>query len=67
MDKLTGLLSDLEDVEQYAENLLTLVENENMRLEMQKYGWKHVKDQFSYQRLVKDMDALYTDLLAKVK
>ena len=67
LDKLTGLLSDLEDIEQYAENLLTLVENENMRLEMQKYGWKHVKDQFSYQRLVKDMDALYTDLLAKVK
>jgi glycosyltransferase involved in cell wall biosynthesis len=67
LDKLTGLLSELEDVEQYAENLLTLVENENMRLEMQKYGWKHVKDQFSYQRLVKDMDALYTDLLAKVK
>ncbi len=67
LDKRTGLLSDLEDVEQYAENLLTLVENENMRLEMQKYGWKHVKDQFSYQRLVQDMDALYTDLLAKVK
>lgn len=67
LDKRTGLLSDLEDIEQYAENLLTLVENENMRLEMQKYGWKHVKDQFSYHRLVKDMDALYTNLLAKVK
>jgi len=67
LDKLTGLLSDLDDVEQYAENLLTLVENENMRLEMQKYGWKHVKDQFSYQRLVKDMDNLYTQLLAKSK
>lgn len=66
LDKLTGLLSDLEDVEQYAQNLLTLVENENLRLEMQKYGWKHVKDQFSYHRLVKDMDELYTQLLTKV-
>ena len=61
----TGLLSDIEDVDCYAENLFELIENDTKRIAMQKEGWKHVKDQFSYIRLVKDIDQLYRKLLNK--
>lgn len=61
----TGLLSDIEDVDCYTENLFELIENDTKRIAMQKEGWKHVKDQFSYKRLVKDIDLLYRKLLNK--
>ncbi len=61
----TGLLSEIEDVESYGKNLLELVEDENKRELMQKEGWNHVKDQFSYTRLVNDIDQLYKKLLKK--
>ena len=61
----TGLLSEIEDVDCYAENLLELIENDAKRLAMQKEGWTHVKDQFSYNRLVNDIDKLYKKLLDK--
>ena len=61
----TGLLSEIEDVDCYAENLLELIENDSKRIAMQKEGWNHVKDQFSYNRLVKDIDQLYKKLLDK--
>ena len=32
---------------------------------MQKEGWNHVKDQFSYNRLVSDVDKLYKKILNK--
>ena len=61
----TGLLSEIEDVDCYAENLLELIENDAKRIAMQKEGWTHVKDQFSYNRLVNDIDKLYKKLLNK--
>lgn len=61
----TGLLSDIEDQESYNQNLLELVENDEKRVRMQKRGWTHVKDQYSYQRLVEDVDKLYKRLLSK--
>lgn len=61
----TGLLSEIEDVENFGKNLLELVQNDEKRLSMQKEGWNHVKDQFSYKRLVSDVDALYKKLLNK--
>ncbi len=61
----TGLLSEIEDVENFGKNLLELVENDEKRIAMQKEGWNHVKDQFSYKRLVNDVDALYKKLLNK--
>ena len=61
----TGLLSEIEDVDCYTENLFELIENDAKRHAMQKEGWKHVKDQFSYNRLVKDIDQLYKKLLNK--
>lgn len=59
----TGLLSDIKDIESYANNLLELIENDSLRNEMKIEGWNHVKNKFSYTRLVKDMDKLYNKLL----
>lgn len=61
----TGLLSDINDIGTYAKNLLELIENDSKRLEMQKEGWNHVKNLYSYNRLVKDIDVLYKNLLNK--
>jgi len=59
----TGLLSDIKDVESYANNLLELIENDALRNKMKIEGWNHVKNKFSYTRLVNDMDKLYNKLL----
>ena len=61
----TGLLSQINDIDGYAQNLLELVENDSKRQEMRQNGWDHVKNSFSYRRLVKDIDLLYKKLLDK--
>lgn len=63
MQNKTGLLSDINDIDSYADNLLELIENNDKREAMKKEGWNHVKDQFSYSRLVNDIDQLYKKLL----
>ncbi|MBL57378.1 MAG: hypothetical protein CMP61_09330 [Flavobacteriales bacterium] len=61
----TGLLSQINDIDGYAQNLLELIENDAKRQEMKQNGWNHVKNSFSYRRLVKDIDSLYKKLLDK--
>jgi glycosyltransferase involved in cell wall biosynthesis len=46
-------------------NLLELIENDTIRNEIKQNGWNHVKEQFSYKRLVIDIDNLYKKLLNK--
>lgn len=62
---ITALLSNLNNNEQFAKNLLTLVEDESRRKEMEQYGWQFVEDRFHYTRLVNDMKELYHSLLGK--
>jgi len=59
----TGLLSEIGDTQGYANNLLRLIEDVDLRLQMQKLGWENVRGKFHYTRLVKDMDKLYSTLL----
>lgn len=59
----TGLLSEIDDVDNYAKNLLELIENDSKRNEMKKNGWNHVRERYSYKRLVSDIDNLYKKLL----
>lgn len=59
----TGLLSNLGDVNGYADNLLKIIENPELLKSMQTEGWEHVKTKFSHQRLVSDMTQLYYELL----
>ncbi len=51
----TALLVDSVDVDSFADNLYTLVENDSLRQEMSEKGWDKVSKQFSYQILVDDM------------
>ena len=61
----TGLLSDIEDTELFCNNLLSVVEDDSLRTELGNNSREFVAEKFSYQRLVKDMSALYNDLLNK--
>ncbi|MGZ8549934.1 MAG: glycosyltransferase [Chitinophagaceae bacterium] len=61
----TGLLSDINDTELFCNNLLTLVEDDQLRLSLGSNSREFVAEKFSYQRLVSDMSALYNELLVK--
>jgi glycosyltransferase involved in cell wall biosynthesis len=59
----TALLSESNNINAFAENLKTLIENEQMRKSFSEKGWNHVKEKFHYMRLVSDMKSLYDSLL----
>lgn len=61
----TALLSPSGNTEKFAENLLRLIENDQLRQQMAAKGTSHVKKRFSYQRLCADMSAIYHHLLAE--
>ena len=63
----TALLSPTQNVEAFSENLLSLIENDEMRKQMSEDGWIFVRDKFHYTRLVNDMKNLYDELLANRK
>ena len=63
----SGLLSPLSDSQQFYANLLELVNNDELRTSLSQQGNAFVKEQFSYQRLIRDMRSLYHDLLASKK
>lgn len=60
----TALLSDPGDVGAFGENLRTLALNADLRRTFGEKGWPFVKERFHYTRLVRDMAALYDQLLA---
>ena len=60
----TALLSENNQLEPFAENLLLLVENEELRSNMAKKGWEHVKGKFHFTRLVEDVKTSYQQSLA---
>ena len=53
----------MNDVSDFKQKLLALVESKNLREKMGKKGWDFVKEKFSYNRLAKDMETLYLELL----
>jgi len=59
----TAFLSDKNDVQKFAENLLKLIEDENLRIKMSQQGRAFVNGKFHYSRLVNDMKEYYNDLL----
>jgi glycosyltransferase involved in cell wall biosynthesis len=62
-NNITGLLARNNDVDDFAEKLKQLVENDELRNKMSCKGWTFVKDKFHYTRLVNDMRNLYNKLL----
>ena len=59
----TALLSSLDDIDLYANQLLKLTNDAALRASFSKKGYEHVKDKFSYQRLVRDVSNLYNSHL----
>jgi glycosyltransferase involved in cell wall biosynthesis len=63
----TALLSAINDENAFAENLLRLVEDAELRTALSKNGADFVRNKFSYQRLCNDMSLLYNSLLLETK
>jgi glycosyltransferase involved in cell wall biosynthesis len=63
LDNETGFLVPSENAELFAEKLLILIENENIRKNMSQNGWTFVRERYDYQTLVSNMDQYYRDLL----
>ena len=59
----TALITDSNNLEQFAAALLSLVENDELRARMGKKGWDFVKKGFHYSRLSEDVKGLYYSLL----
>jgi len=59
----TGFIVPKNNAEKFAEKLLLLIEDEKKREKMSQNGWSFVKENFHYQRLVKDMEQYYKKLL----
>ncbi len=59
----TALLAENNNIRDYSEKLLALVENKELRAKMACNGWENVKNKFHYTRLVDDMARLYYQLL----
>jgi len=67
LENETALLSGVNDVTSFQENLLRLVENDELRNSFKKKGADHVQKKFSVERLANDMAGLYYELLSKEK
>ncbi len=59
----TGFIVPKGDSLAFAEKLLLLTENKELRNRMSEKGWEFVKDTFHYTRLVRDMEEYYKQLL----
>lgn len=67
LENRTALLSDVQDRNGFAENLIRLVSNKPLRDQFSYEGREFVMKKFSYRRLVDDMCLLYNNLLSKKK
>ncbi|MER3472339.1 MAG: hypothetical protein C4330_13735 [Chitinophagaceae bacterium] len=63
----TALLADVQDTETFCNHLLQLVEDDALRQKLGSNSSQYVTERFSYQRLVRDMKALYYELLERKK
>ncbi len=66
-DKKTGLLFNPGDHEELAEKIMLLLENPEMAGELVRKGQEHVKNNYSWKRIVDRMEQLYIGLLGRYK
>lgn len=62
LENETALLVENNNVNEFANQLIKLIENEQLRVDLAKKGFLHVQEKFSYQTLCSNMNALYTRL-----
>jgi glycosyltransferase involved in cell wall biosynthesis len=66
-DGETGFVVPKSDPILFAEKLRSLMEDKNKREIMSQKGWSFVEDKFHYTRLVRNMEAYYSQLLSEKK
>ena len=59
----TGFIIPRINKSEFVSKLRLLIENDEIRNKMKNKGWQNVYEKYSYQRLAKDMDAYYKELL----
>lgn len=59
----TALLCKNNSSAEFADQVLKLTENEELRTRMSQNGWPNVKEKYHYTRLIADMEKLYVKLL----
>ncbi len=65
IDNETGFIVPKNNARIFVDKLLVLIENEALRNEMGQKGWAFVKERFHFERLVKEMEHYYKELLTK--
>jgi glycosyltransferase involved in cell wall biosynthesis len=65
IDNETGYIVPKNNARIFADKLLVLIENEALRNDMGQKGWAFVKERFHFERLVKEMEHYYKELLTK--
>ncbi len=63
----TALLVDSNDYTEYAQQLLRLIEDDELRNRLGKNGWEFVREKFHFTRMIKEVSMLYKQLLTKRK
>ncbi|MBP6532822.1 MAG: glycosyltransferase [Bacteroidia bacterium] len=63
----TALLVDSNDYIDYAEQLLRLIEDDELRHRLGNNGWEFVREKFHFTRMIKEVSMLYKQLLTKRK
>jgi len=66
-DGETGFIVPINELELFTEKMLILIEDEKKRKIMSQNGWSFVEQKFHYERLVRDMENYYWELLNKLK
>ncbi len=59
----TALLCENNNLEQFSEKLLELIENDDLRKKLSVKGWENVKEKFHYSALCSKMEKLYLSIL----
>ena len=59
----SGFLSEPQDIETLAQNIVTIIENPAIRTSMGEYGRLRVEEYFSPQRMAKDIENIYRKVL----
>lgn len=65
MEGESALLCDNDNAEQFANQLLAMVEKDEMRSSMGMHAFDFINERYNYSRLVKDVEGLYDRLLTE--
>ena len=67
IDGETGFITEVNEVEKFADCVVKLIEDKDLREKMGKSGYENVVKRYSKKRLINDMRNLYLDFLRKKK